>query len=205
MMDYDALMQILRSRRSVRRFTSRPVEREVITKLVDAARWAPSNHNRQAWRFVVIDDRATLTQLAEACRVELAERLAALPALAAEYSQSLLDHAVFFEHAPCLIFALHKRSMAVSAAMLQGLEEPALVSGEPISTALAVENLLLAAHALGLGACVMTAPLLAQRAITQLLALPRGYHPTCCIALGYPSEMPATPERKPVESILEFR
>ena len=204
-MDYDALMELLQTRRSIRRFAARPVERERVERLVEAARWAPSNHNRQAWRFVALDNPAALAELASAVRAELEPRMAALPALAAEYAASLVEHAVFFEHAPCLIVALHKRSMAVSAALLAGLAEPSLVSGEPISTALAVGHLLLAAHAEGLGACIMTAPLLAEQAIAVHLKLPRGYHPTCAVALGWPAETPEPPARKPVREILEWR
>ena len=63
MNEYETLMGLIRARRSIRRFSARAVGRDDILRLVEAARWAPSNHNRQPWRFIVVEekqaDRAT--------------------------------------------------------------------------------------------------------------------------------------------------
>ena len=80
-----------------------------------------------------------------------------------------------------------------------------LASGEALSTAMAVQNLLLAAHAMGLGTCVMTAPLLAGDVWKSLCDFPIGFEPTCLVAVGYPAETPAAPRRKNLEHILEYR
>jgi len=95
-----------------------------------------------------------------------------------------------------LILALHKRSVRFSSTLLEVIANPSLVSGEPLSTAMAVENLVLAAHAMGLGTCVLTAPLLAPETITRRFPLPPGYEMNCLIALGYPLESRQLPAGK---------
>jgi F420 biosynthesis protein FbiB-like protein len=69
------------------------------------------------------------------------------------------------------------------------------------STAMAGQNLLLAAHAMGLGTCWMCAPLFCPDIVRQTLALPRDWEPQGIIALGFPARIP-TKERKPVDGFL---
>ena len=57
MSDYEQLMGLIRSRRSIRRFSERVVSRDDLMRLLEAAGWAPSNHNRQPWKFVILEDR----------------------------------------------------------------------------------------------------------------------------------------------------
>src|SRR5215475_10539325 len=71
--DLDNLSQLIAQRRSIRRFQPRAVERTLLDRLLAAAHWAPSAHNRQPWRFVVVQDEPTKRLLAE----RMAERLAA--------------------------------------------------------------------------------------------------------------------------------
>lgn len=203
-MDYETLLTLLQSRRSVRQFAERAVDRADLERLFEAARWAPSNHNRQAWRFLVLTDSAPIRALAQAVDLSLAARLRALPAVAGEFAASLREHASFFARAPVLVIALHRQPVAVASGVLHGLREPSLVSGEPLSTAMAVQNLLLAAGTLGLGACVLTAPLLAGEAIERQLAIPSAFEITCLVALGYPAETPAAPRRKCLDQFVEY-
>jgi len=205
MSDYDQLLELIRSRRSIRQFSDRAVGREEIARLLEAARWAPSNHNRQPWRFLVIEDKQQIDQLAEIVRLGLSEKLKSLPEAAATYAGEFTHYATFFSNAPMLLVVLHKQPVSVSAPLLAGLKNPDLVSGEPLSVAMAVQNLLLAAQALGLGTCVLTGPLLIQDALAGALDLPAGHNLTCLVVLGHPAESPAPPRRKTVEQIVEFR
>ena len=205
MNDYDRLLELIRVRRSVRRFSDHAVSREDITCLLEAARWAPSNHNRQPWRFLVIEDKQQINLLAEAVRQGLSEKLKSLPEAAATYASEFTHYATFFSNAPVLLVVLHKQPVSVSAPLLAGLKNPDLVSGEPLSVAMAVQNLLLAAQASGLGTCVLTGPLLVRDALAGGLDLPAGHDFTCLVALGHPAESPAPPRRKTVEQIVEFR
>lgn len=203
-MDYQELLSLLQSRRSVRRFTEQSVSRDAILNLIDAARWAPSNHNRQGWRFLVYDSRPEIRALAHRVEEALTERVKQLPPMASAYAGPLVSYAVFFSDAPVLIIALHKRPASVSAPLLEGIPDASLVSGEALSTTMAVQNLVLAAHSLGLGTCVMTGPLLVP-AVLAGLDLPPGFEVTCFVALGHPAESPTAPRRKELDQIVEFR
>ncbi len=205
MNDYEQFLLLAQSRRSVRKFSEQIVSREDILRVLEAARWAPSNHNRQPWKFIVLEDRRKLTRLAEEIRAELSQKLKSLPEVASGYTGELANYATFFADAPVLIAVVHKRPVSFSAALLEGVAHPDLVSGEPLSAAMAVQNLLLAAHALGLGTCVMTAPLILGDLMHRELNLPPGHELTCLVALGYADERPSTPRRKSVEQISEVR
>src|ERR1017187_5382103 len=205
MSDYDQLLELIQARRSIRRFSDRAVSREDIVCLLEAARWAPSNHNRQPWKFIVIEDKQEIKQLAETVGQDLSEKLKSLPEAAAAYASEFMHYATFFSNAPVLLVVLHKQPVSVSEPLLAGLKNPDLVSGEPLSVAMAVQNLLLAAHSLGLGTCVLTGPLLVQDVLAGALDLSAGHDLTCLVALGHPAELPAPPRRKTIEQIVEFR
>jgi nitroreductase len=203
-MNYEDFLALAQSRRSVRKFAARPVSRRDLFRVLEAARWAPSNHNRQPWRFLVIEDRSKVAKLAQQVEAELSEKLKLLPAVASGYVGEFARHATFFSNAPVVILALHKLPVSFASSLLKKVAQPELVSGEPLSTAMAVQNLLLAAHSIGLGACVLTAPLIAQDAINCELSPPAGYAITGLIALGYADEDPLPPRRKSIEQIAEF-
>ncbi len=201
--DYKSLMNLIEDRRSVRRFADRPVDRADIERLVDAARWAPSNHNRQGWKFVVFSDADELARLAGKVLESLAGRLAECPEIPREYGRELLVHATGFVLAPCVILVMHKPPSPAAGRLLAG--NP-LASGEALSAAMAVENMLLAACAMDLAACVFTGPMLAGDVWEQIDGLPAGFEPTCLLAVGHPSESPpAAPRKKRLEQIIEYR
>jgi len=204
MSDYDQLLKLIRLRRSIRQFSARPVSREDIGRLLEAARWAPSNHNRQPWKFLVIEDKPQIVQLAETVTGALSQKLKSLPAEAAAYAGEFMHYATFFSNAPVLLVVLHKQPLGMSAPLLAGLKNADLVSGEPLSAAMAVQNLLLAAQALGLGTCVLTGPLLAQDALAAILQVPAGHDLTCLVAVGHPAASPAPPRRKSIAQIADF-
>ena len=53
-MDYDSLLDLVKKRRSIRRFKADPIPDDYITKIIDVARWAPSGFNMQPWEFLVV-------------------------------------------------------------------------------------------------------------------------------------------------------
>jgi nitroreductase len=202
--DTEAFLEVLRSRRSIRSFTDRKPERAMIERLIQAACWAPSNHNRQGWKFVVLEDEQVIRRLANECRRRVREALAAGDYMTEARAEELIHYAGAFEAAPVVILAMHKRSPAVGKAVLEAAVGP-WASGEVLSTAMAVQNLCLAAHAMGMGTCVMTAPLLAGRVWAELPDSPAGFEPTCLVTLGYPAAHPDPPNRKELKHVVEYR
>ena len=142
--------------------------------------------------------------LAEQSRAAVKESLAESTRLAAAQADELVHFAGAFDQAPMVILVMHKKSLAVSRSILSRATGE-LASGEVLSAAMACQNLLLAAHAMGLGACLMTAPLLAGNVWKSLDDLPVGFEPACLIALGYPAQMPVAPKRKKLERVIDYR
>jgi nitroreductase len=203
-MNSDDFLAMLKSRRSVREFTDCKPTHAQIEQIIEAAAWAPSNHNRQGWKFLIYEDKQKITALANTIRQSLQASLQAANRQLSAHSDELLHFACVFENAPVIIIALHKKSPAMGRSVM-ALASNDRASGEMISTAMACQNLLLAAHAMGLGSCIMTAPLLAGEVWQTLNDLPAGFEPTCLITLGYPAVIPETPKRKKIEHILEYR
>ena len=179
-------------------------DQQEITKLIEAAQWAPSNHNRQGWKFIVFQNQSQIRELSHQVRESLTANLVNTNRLIETRGLNLFTFATMFEKAPIVILAMHKKSLAAGKSLLDvcGVKN---VSSEAISTAMAVQNMLLAAHVMGLGACVMTAPLLADKVWQKLADLPMGFEATCLVAIGYPAEKPSAPRRKPISQIMEFR
>lgn len=67
-MDAQQVLDLIKSRRSVRKFSDRPVDPEMVEQILEAGRWAPSGTNNQAWRFVVVRDAAVKAAIAECTR-----------------------------------------------------------------------------------------------------------------------------------------
>lgn len=196
------LREVIFTRRSVRKFKPEPVPSSVVERMLDAAIWAPSAHNRQPWRFVVIQTAERITGLAQAMGARLRRDLEAdgVPeaAIQADTEKSFRR----ITSAPLLVvLCLSMVDMDVYAdAERQQLEFLMAVQ----SAALAGENLLLSAHDQGLGACWMCAPLFCPGVVRATLDLPEDWQPQALLAIGYPYEAPQK-TRRPLEASVLWR
>ena len=157
-----------------------------------AAGWAPSAHNAQPWRFIVIADAQVKRELAGAMAKTWAADIAKESvSVEPEIFRLRMER---FATAPALIMAcLSMDSMAkFSDDEKQGCERDLAVQ----SVAAALENLLLAAHSMRLGACWFCAPAFCKGTVRQVLGIPAQVEPQALIALGYPAEEPPVPPRK---------
>jgi F420 biosynthesis protein FbiB-like protein len=199
--ELNATQRVMIERRSIRRYLPDAVARPIIEQLLAAALWAPSAHNRQPWRFAVVqgDQRVNLAQ---AMGARLRHDLAAdgvdarmIEADAARSYSRLTSAPVLIILCLSLIHMDHypdeRRSRAEYLMAVQ-------------STALAGQNLLLAAHSVGLAACWMCAPLFCPDVVVDVLALPDDWQPQALITLGYPAET-REKTRKPLESSVIWR
>ena len=200
----DDFLAVLKSRRSIRNFNDHKPSRAQIEQLIEVAGWSPSNHNRQGCKFIIYENKQHITELADKIRSSLKSSLVQTNRTVSDHSDELLHFAGAFENAPVVIVAMHKKSPAMGHSLLTAATN-ALASGEAISTAMACQNILLAAHAMGLGGCIMTAPLFAGDVWKSIKDLPAGFEPTCIVTLGYPAAIPDMPKRKKLEHILEYR
>lgn len=182
----DYFWQLIHDRRSIRRYQDRPIDAKVIEKLLEAATWAPSAHNRQPWRFCVVGDSALKTSLSEAMAAQWRRDLSvdgADPALIER--RAAISHARLTGAAALIIASVSMEEMDVYPDEQRNRAEWIMAVQ---SVALACQNLLLAAHHHGLGACWMCAPLFVPELIQQELGLPESWQPQALITLGYPAE-----------------
>jgi len=192
-----AMLAVIRGRRSIRRYQDRPVPRSLIEQLLEAARWAPSAHNRQPWRFAVIEAAARKAGLAAAMGERLRADLTAdgLPPDAIE-RQVRRSHERITTAPLVIVFFL-------SLAEMDRYPDPRRQDAERTmavqSVALAVQNMLLLAHAQGLGACWMCAPLFCPDVVRAELNLPADWIAQGLLTVGYPAEA-RSKDREPIES-----
>lgn len=199
MMEIGDLMDLLRRRRSVRRFRPTPIDGAVLERMLDAARLAPSAHNRQPWRFVVVRDPGVRLRLAESMAERLRrDRLAdgtppsVVEADAARSKQRLTA-------APCVVLICLTMESMDSYPDARRSKAEFLMAVQ--SVAMAGENLLLAAAAEGLGACWMCGPLFAGDEARQALDLPASWEPQGAVLLGVAADTPAPRGRLAVDEV----
>jgi len=199
--EVQVLYGLIRERRSIRRYARRPVERAAVERVLAAATWAPSAHNRQPWRFAVIDDDALQARLADAMSAALRADLAADGLSPDQIEAQASRRRERLTRAPVLILLCV--TMADMDAYSDAKRSHAERTMATQSAALAGQNLLLAAQAEGLGACWLCAPLFCPDVVRAVLALPGDWEPQAFISLGWPAETPHK-ERAPLESRVEF-
>ncbi|MEM3566733.1 MAG: nitroreductase family protein [Candidatus Bathyarchaeia archaeon] len=196
-------VELIKTRRSIRKFKPTKVSREVISAILDLARWAPSAHNAQPWRVVAIDDDKVKARLAAAMgKAWLLDMLKdGVPREKAEETvrveswQRITKSPVVFM--VCLSMEdMHKYPdrRRRKAEYLMGVQ----------SVAAYVQNMLLLAHYYGLGACWVCAPLFCQSAVRKALGLPREIEPQAMVIMGYPDEKPEPPPRKSLKTFSMF-
>jgi len=194
----DSFYALVKSRRSIRRYRPEPVPQAVLARLLEAAIWAPSAHNRQPWRFVVLTDPACKEHLAR----EMGNRLrvdrsrdGVLPEL---IDQDVSRSYARITDAPAVIL------VCLTMAEMDHYPDPLRRQAEYMmavqSTAMAVQNLLLAAYVEGVGACWMCAPLFCPEVVRDALSLPGDWEPQALITLGLPANAGKPPRRYPLES-----
>ncbi len=196
-------MPDLHSRRSIRYYTDHPLSPAQIESLLEAAIHAPSAHNSQPWRFAVLTTPESKERLALAMGARFrAEQLAdGVPPEQAEAEAARSIQRI--THAPSVIVAcLSMADMRPAPdARRARLEHTLAVQ----SVAAAVQNLLLAAHQAGLGACWMCAPLFAPEEVRAALNLPDDWEPQSLVTLGQPAESPRPKEIRPWTWCTVFR
>lgn len=155
-------------------------------EILTAATWAPSAHNRQPWRFAITSKTIVKKRLALAMGEKLRRDLAA-DGVAPNVIEKDADRSYKrITEAPTLVL------VCLSMQDMDNYPDSNRNSKEWLmavqSTAMAGQNILLAAHALGLGACWMCAPLFCPEVVTDALKLPPDWQPQGLITIGYPAE-----------------
>lgn len=186
-------------RRSIRRYHPAPLDRDQIERLLLAASQAPSAHNRQPWRFAVLEERRDREALASAMgerlrrdRTDDGDDPKRIEADVARSYARLSD-------APAVIVVCLDMSDMDSYPDERRRAAEYLMAVQ--STAMATQNLLLAAEQEGLGACIMCAPLFCPDIVAGALALPQAWQPQMLVTVGSPARPGRDRPRLPLSRI----
>jgi nitroreductase len=184
------LFEAINNRRSIRHYTTDPVDDDKVNKILEAGRWAPSWANTQCWRFVVVRDPEIKARISQSMmRIKRGDELSDSPGTKA------------INDVPVLI--------VVCAEMKKSGCKPGDATSQDFvtdkgdwfmfDTALAVQNMVLAAHGLGLGTVIMgafDAPM-----VEEILGIPEGYRVVILLPLGVPAREGKAPPRKSLDEI----
>lgn len=190
------LYEAIAKRRSIRKFREEPVPEEALKRILEAGRWAPSAGNTQPWHFIVVT------------KVDIKQRIVKI---FTEFSRK--TWAEFSSERARYLAARggswDKSSMAkvpVLVAVCYGLVEGVRAELVLASVWAAVENMLLAATAEGLGSCIYTFyNIEEENMIKKLLDVSENYRIAAIIQLGYAAAEPPAPSRKALEEIVSYQ
>jgi nitroreductase len=210
------MAELIKGRRSVRRWLEQPVHEDLLLQAIELATWAPNGGNQQNWLFYVILNKKVINSIADAVQAR-ADYFASLPE-AGQIEENfirMLKRSDFFRNAPSAI--------AVAAAPYKSRLDQILAAREKVdptvqelsrwrsvadtriqSVASAIAYLLLVLHQMGLGAVWMTGPMQAKGDIENILKVPEEMDLVAFIPVGYPAENPAPRERKPVKDVTQI-
>jgi coenzyme F420-0:L-glutamate ligase/coenzyme F420-1:gamma-L-glutamate ligase len=194
------LVSLLQGRRSVRKYQVRTVPRELIEQVLEAARWAPSPHGRQPWRFVVLTRQETKVRLAEHMgetwqqQLQMDGQSAEIVTIRMEKSrQRILT-------APAIIIAcLYLEDLDRYPDQKRQADETTMAIQ---SIGAAIQNMLLMAYDLGLDTGWMCAPLFCPEVVCEALNLDTRLIPHALITLGYAAADPQRRERLPLDTLI---
>lgn len=167
--------ELIRDRRSIRKFTDKEVEPEKIYMILEAVRIAPSSSNSQPWYVIVVRDK---------------KQIAALSKSAMPGSRFVIS---WMAGAPLVFVLCVRRKFTHKFSSSFGHQNVWLDAG------IAGQHLVLAAHALGLGTCWIG--WFTEKKIRELIELPVKYHVAALIPCGYPAETPKARPRKSLEDV----
>jgi len=174
------LMEAIKGRRSIRKYKADPVAEETLQKVLEAVRWAPSWANTQCWEVIVVKDPKVKSELATALSK-------GNPAFS-----SMTD-------APIVLVLCGKRGIS---GFYKG--QAATVKGDWLmfDTGIAMQNLCLTAHSLGLGTVVVG--LFDHKKVEEILGVPQNVEVVAMTPLGYPASEGSIPRRKEIAEFVHY-
>jgi nitroreductase len=199
------LEEVMLTQRAVRKVRFDPVDDRIVLRCIELALRAPTGSNGQNWEFVVVKDRAVKADFARTYRAAwsvyggVGKRLAGRDPAMAKVLGAVEWQVRHFEDIPVLVVAC-----------LRGARVPLLPPPPIAATSYygsiypSVQNLLLAARAAGLGASLITLPLLSSTMARRTLGLPVTVQPACIVPLGWPRGRYGPTTRRPVGDVVHL-
>jgi len=167
------IFEALKNRRSVRKYRKEPIPKEILTKILEAAIQAPSAGNLQPWRFIVVRDSERKRALSGAA---LGQSMVAEAPTVIVVCADLRKSARYYGERGANLFCIQ-------------------------DTAAAIQNMMLAAYALGVGTCWVGS--FHEKYVSEILDVPEGTRPVAIVPVGYPAERPHLTARKGLDEVVQ--
>jgi len=193
-----SLLNLIKNRRSIRSFRSGEVPNELVDAIIEAGRWAPSAGNRQPWRFIVIKDAKPREKIGQIYQEIIAEGLREIPADSPRFAT--LKERIEADYYKNIFFVA-----PVSIVICAAIKESYRMRTHFMDCAVAIQNMLLMAHSLGLGSVYIDfnrpehEHLLKD--LENLLEIPEDIKIMAILPIGYPANIPEAPARKSLHQI----
>ena len=178
------VIDLLKSHRSIRKFSDRPIARELLIELIQAGQGAATSSHVQAYSVIHVKNQANREQIAELAGGQ-------------SYIADCADFLVFCAD----MKRPTEASEQTGANVVRGMTEQLLVA--TVDTALMAQNVAVAAESEGLGICYIGGIRNNPQGISDLLRLPQHVYPVFGMCLGYPDHAPEVKPRLPVDAILK--
>ena len=189
----------IKNRRSVRNYHQKEISLDLVDRVLETARWAPSAHNAQPWRFFILVDKCVrenlITKMAQCFYQDLLN-----DGVTKEFAATRCEASITrLSTSPVIILAcIDSGKIKYYPDTLRKNAEEILASQ---SLAAALQNILLTASSFGLGSCWFSAPLFCQDVVKKVVGIPKDYIPQALVTLGYPIENPDPPPRLSLNEI----
>ncbi|MEL7965766.1 oxygen-insensitive NADPH nitroreductase [Vreelandella neptunia] len=178
------VIKLLKSHRSIRKFSDRPIPKELLLELIQAGQGAATSSHVQAYTVIHVKDQANREQIAELAGGQ-------------GYIATCADFLVFCAD----MKRPTEASERTGANVVRGMTEQLLVA--TVDTALMAQNVAVAAESEGLGICYIGGIRNNPQEVSDLLRLPKHVYPVFGMCLGYPEQEPEVKPRLPVEAVLK--
>ena len=192
-MSANAIYDLMRTQRAVRRLRPDPIPDDVLQRIMQAAAWAPTGGNRQPWRIVMVHDRASKERMGELYTVHwdnfvkiYRQRWVDAPEERRQKEERTIaagDYlAAHFGDCPVVaVVCFNPKFMAVTDS---GQDRVSVVGGGSVYTA--VQNLMLACRAEGIGCVLTTLLCMDEPAVRELLGIDADWYTAAHVPMGYP-------------------
>lgn len=207
----NSFYELASSRRSIRKYEDKDIPAKDIDYFIKTAVTAPSGCNSQCWRFVAVRDRDVMNKIAEAVILKVEKILSVKKEeISEQYLASKRKMVSFFLNAPLVIaiFMTHLEfydPVEIEALEAQGYEHEGIMKlfayPDLLSIGAAVQNLLLAVHEKGYGACWMNEPAVAGEEINRILEIPVENRFISLIPVGFPAYIPRNKTMKDMSEV----
>ena len=216
MVKLEELSELIKTRRSVRKFQDKPVPEDLLVKALELATWAPNGGNKQAWKFCIVTSKDLIQKMGDAVKSKT-ELIASWPE-AEQFGETVTRWrrtSDFFRKAPVCIAVLMGKYISPADSILQARGDADPIAREIRSyratgksslqsAAAAITYLCLVLHSFGIGTTWMAGPLQAKKEIEQLLNVPPDWDFVALIPVGYAVDVPKVPPRKPIQDVVQF-